>query len=109
MERRLTADQELRGLFRYNQFVETLRGSRPKVDLVWLEGRLVVELDGYPDHARRDAFASDRQRDYELIHSGYTVMRLTNEEVLQDVEKAVDKIRDIVKLRQLQIKGSDQS
>jgi hypothetical protein len=42
----LSADAELGPLFGFNQFVDTVRGSRPKVDLVWTEGRLVVELDG---------------------------------------------------------------
>jgi hypothetical protein len=43
----LGADAELAPLFGFNQFVATVRGSRPKVDLVWTEGRVVVELDGY--------------------------------------------------------------
>lgn len=108
MARSLAADRELRGLFHHNCVIETLRGSRPRVDLVWLEGRLIVELDGYVDHGRRESFANDRHRDYELMHSGYAVLRLTNDEVLQDVAKAVDKIRDIVKLQRLRINGSSQ-
>lgn len=71
LEQRLAAmlgqDDELAALFRFNWFVETVRGSRPKVDLVWTAGRLVVELDGYPDHTTRRAFIGDRQRDYELV------------------------------------------
>ena len=39
-------DDELRPLFICNAFVETTRGSQPKVDLLWREGRIVVELDG---------------------------------------------------------------
>lgn len=95
----IEADNQLRLLFHYNQSIETVRGSRPRVDLLWPEGRLVVELDGYADHSRREAFAADRHRDYELALSGYTVLRLANEEVLRDVEKALEKIRDMVKLR----------
>lgn len=95
----LEADAQLRLLFHYNQPIETIRGSRPRVDLLWPEGRLVVELDGYADHSRRDAFAADRHRDYELALSGYTVLRLANEEILRDLEMAVEKIRDMVKLR----------
>jgi hypothetical protein len=94
----LGADAELAPLFGFNQFVDTVRGSRPKVDLVWTEGRLVVEIDGYGSHGNRAAFMYDRHRDYELILSGYSVLRLANDEIAQDVEKAVEKIRDIVQL-----------
>jgi very-short-patch-repair endonuclease len=95
----LAADTELAPLFIFNHFVATVRGSRPKVDLVWMEGRLVVELDGYGSHGNRAAFMYDRHRDYELTLSGYTVLRLANDEIAQDIEKAIVKIRDLVQLR----------
>jgi very-short-patch-repair endonuclease len=100
-------DAELGALFHFNWFVDTVRGSRPKVDLVWMEGRLVVELDGYPDHTTRRAFISDRNRDYELALSGYTVLRLANDEVQQDFGRAVEKIRDLVRLRLSQMNQED--
>jgi very-short-patch-repair endonuclease len=97
------ADIELAPLFTFNQFIDTVRGSRPKVDLVWTTGRLVVELDGYGSHGNRTAFMYDRHRDYELTLSGYTVLRLANDEVVQDCGKAIEKIRDLVRLRRAQI------
>jgi very-short-patch-repair endonuclease len=100
IERRLAqalgADAELAPLFVFNQCVVTVRGTRPKVDLVWSEGRLAVELDGWGSHGNRMAFMQDRHRDYELAMSGYTVLRLTNDEIAQDMEKAIEKIRDLV-------------
>ena len=109
IEQRLAAmlrdDSELATLFCFNWFIDTVRASRPKVDLVWLEGRLVVELDGYSDHATRRAFIGDRHRDYELALSGYTVLRLANDEVMQDFGRAIEKIRDLVRLRRAQING----
>jgi very-short-patch-repair endonuclease len=108
IEQRLAAllgnDTELAALFRFNWFVDTVRGSRPKVDLVWTDGRLVVELDGYPDHTTRRAFIGDRHRDYELALSGYTVLRLANEEIAQDFGRAIEKIRDLVRLRRSEMK-----
>jgi Protein of unknown function (DUF559) len=107
IEQRLAAilsdDTELAALFCFNWFVDTVRGSRPKVDLVWIDGRLVVELDGYSDHATRRAFIGDRHRDYELALSGYTVLRLANDEVVQDFGRAIEKIRDLVRLRRSQM------
>jgi hypothetical protein len=103
----IMSDGELAPLFGFNQPVETVRGSRPKVDLLWSEGRLVVEIDGYESHCGRRAFMDDRHRDYELMLSGFLVLRLANEEIAQDCEKAVDKIRDLVRLRQAQFLGED--
>ncbi|WP_167532055.1 endonuclease domain-containing protein [Rhodopseudomonas palustris] len=94
----LRTDAELGSLFGCNQFVDTVRGSRPKVDFVWQHGRLAVELDGYGSHGNRAAFMYDRHRDYELTLSGYTVLRLANDEIAQDIGKAIEKIRDIVHL-----------
>jgi very-short-patch-repair endonuclease len=94
----LSVDRELASLFGFNLIVETARGSHPKVDLLWPEGRLVVEIDGWGVHGNRAAFMYDRHRDYELIVSGYTVLRLANDEIAQDVEKAVEKIRDVARL-----------
>ncbi len=100
----LRADAELAALFGCNQFVDTVRGSRPKVDFVWVHGRLAVELDGYGSHGNRAAFLYDRNRDYELTLSGYTVLRLANDEIAQDIGKAIEKIRDIVHLCRERIK-----
>jgi very-short-patch-repair endonuclease len=100
----LAGDTELSGLFCFNWFIDTIRGSRPKVDLVWLDGRLVIEVDGYADHGTRHAFIRDRHRDYELMLSGYIVLRLANDEVLQDFGRAIEKIRDLVRLRRAQMK-----
>lgn len=93
-----SAYSELAPLFGFNQFIDTIRGSRPKVDLIWKQGRLVVELDGYGSHGNRAAFMYDRHRDYELTLSGYTVLRLANDEITQDIEKSLEKIRDLVHL-----------
>jgi very-short-patch-repair endonuclease len=103
IEQRLSAllqsDPELGGLFHFNWTIPTVRESQPRVDLVWLTGKLVIELDGYSDHSTRHAFISDRHRDYELTLSGYTVLRLANDEVTQDYGRAIQKIRDLVRLR----------
>ena len=98
---RLDRDAELSGIFQFNQPIGSARDNLFVVDLVWQEGKVVVEVDGYHWHGSPGPFRQDRQRDYELLISGYVVLRLTHDEILEDVELAVEKIRDVVSLRRL--------
>jgi len=99
LARRLRQDDELGPLFEFNQSVATSRESLHTVDLLWRVGRVVVEIDGYRWHSSREMFARDRHRDYELMISEFLVLRLTHSEVVRDVELAIEKIRDVVRLR----------
>jgi very-short-patch-repair endonuclease len=99
LARRLTEDLMLGGLFQFNVPVRTRFDSRFLVDLLWPEGRVVVEVDGYEHHSNRIAFGNDRRRDYELTVSDYLVLRLPHDEVIQDVEITLEKIRDLVQFR----------
>ncbi|MGJ0393996.1 MAG: endonuclease domain-containing protein [Methylocystis sp.] len=92
-------DDELTRLFTFNATVRTTRGTLARVDLLWAQGRLVVELDGWPDHGRREAFVADRRRDYALAASDYLVLRLTNDDIETDLAREIEKIRDLVHLR----------
>jgi very-short-patch-repair endonuclease len=96
---RLASDGELAGEFEFNQRVSTLCDNRFLVDLLCRTCRLVVEVDGYGHHAHRSAFNADRQRDYELLISGYQVLRLPHDFVVQDVELAVVRIREVYRFR----------
>jgi len=102
-----TAD--LAGLFVFNRAVTTARGRRFVVDLLWEAGRVVVEVDGYGCHGSRYAFEEDRNRDYELMISGFLVLRLTHDEIVRDVAVAVDKIRDVVRFRRQQDKKYEEA
>lgn len=51
------------------------------VDIV-VEGRIVVELDGFEFHSSRTAFGNDRRRDRVLASLGYVVLRFTYDEVV---------------------------
>ncbi|APW61680.1 endonuclease domain-containing protein [Paludisphaera borealis] len=101
LARRLERDENLAGLFRYNVHVETRRGTSPLVDLVWESGKIVVEVDGFYYHSDASAFSRDRRRDYELTTSGYLVLRMPEDEVVGDVELAVEKVRDLVEFRRV--------
>ena len=48
-----------------------------QVDLLWPDLHLIVEVDGYTTHGHRNAFETDRRRDQQLVAQGYTVLRVT--------------------------------
>jgi very-short-patch-repair endonuclease len=60
---------------------------------------VVVEVDG-PEHREPNHYYQDRLRDYELLISGYLVLRIPNELVMSDCERAVEMIRKVVQLQQ---------
>lgn len=93
----LRRDPELGPLFAYNQRVDTGTQDRFLVDVVWFDGKLVVEVDGYRWHSTETNFREDRYRDYRLMTAGYLVLRLPHDQVIDDVELQVDKIRDMVR------------
>lgn len=100
MAKQLQGDEELRELFGFNQRVQSVFENRFIVDLLWQAGRIVVEIDGYGWHSSRSAFHSDRERDYELTLSGYLVLRLPHDFVVQDPALACERIREFVRFRQ---------
>ena len=99
LAKHLARDEQMGGLFSFNVRARTRFGNEPLLDLLWPEGKVVVEVDGYQFHSNRQAFSADRQRDYELTVSGYLVLRLPHDEVIDDVALAVEKIRDLVHFR----------
>lgn len=60
------------------------------VDFVCVEHRLIVEVDG-GQHA--DQTKQDQQRDAWLRHQGYMVLRFWNNEVMQETEGVLERIR----------------
>jgi very-short-patch-repair endonuclease len=100
LSKMIEADPELRSTFVFNVRIEDVSLKSPKVDLLWAEGRLVVELDG-AEHRGRRAYRDDRHRDYELLCAGYAVVRIPNDEIVEDFARALEKIRGVVRLRRL--------
>ena len=101
----LDQDTELASLFKFNQRLQTVRFNTYVVDLLWADGRVVVEIDGYRHHGNRFGFRSDRNRDYELLISDYIVLRLPHDDVMSDAEVAIEKIRDVVQFRRQQLQS----
>ena len=61
---------------RFNDHI-VLGADRFQVDCHWPEVRQIVELDGWEGHRTRTAFRGDRARDRRLLAAGYSVTRLT--------------------------------
>ncbi|MFG1348841.1 endonuclease domain-containing protein [Xanthobacter autotrophicus] len=70
----------------------------PKVDILWEQEKLVVEIDG-DDHRAKTKYAQDRERDFALLQAGFLVLRLTNEQVLSDLQLSLAKVKAILALR----------
>ncbi|HEY6300318.1 MAG TPA: DUF559 domain-containing protein [Candidatus Binatus sp.] len=73
------------------------------VDLICLEARLIIEVDG-AQHA--DQKEQDQSRSEFLHACGYNVLRFWNFEVLSDVDSVVERIA--VVLRQTQRRGEQE-
>jgi very-short-patch-repair endonuclease len=85
------------GLRRYNIAARSqvkIRGVG-SVDLLVGE-RLVVETDGREWHTKPEAYAEDRRRDLALAALGYTVLRLSYDQVMGEWDQVVEVIRAIV-------------
>jgi very-short-patch-repair endonuclease len=63
------------------------------VDFVCMDKRLIIELDG-GQHVERAQ--DDARRDRWLREQGYTVLRFWNNEVMQELESVLERIRLIV-------------
>ncbi len=99
MREALRAAPDLAGLFEDEVTLQLdALGFTPRVDLLWREGKVVVELDG-AEHERDPNYGADRHRDYELLVAGYLVLRLTNAEVELDLGRSLEKVRRVVNMR----------
>jgi len=77
-----------------NRWVEDYR-----LDAVWPEQNLVVELDDYYTHRTRRSFESDRRRDARLQSLGYRVIRITGERLGMEPGVVADELRLMLSLR----------
>ena len=63
------------------------------VDFYCHKAKLVVEVDGKV-HEDPDQQEYDEQRTYELEHLGLTVIRFSNEEVLNNIDHVIQQIQE---------------
>jgi very-short-patch-repair endonuclease len=55
-----------------------------KVDALWRDARLIVEVDGGDGHATRAQMQRDRERDLRLRAAGFSVLRYSGRQVTRD-------------------------
>lgn len=67
-----------------------------EVDALWLDARLIVELDGYAFHRTVAAFERDRRRDAMLQLAGYRVMRFTHRRLEAERATVVETVRGML-------------
>ena len=68
-------------------------GWRHRVDCLWRDAGLIVELDGRDGHARELAFEADRERDADLLAAGYRVLRITWRQLTEKPELVERRLR----------------
>ena len=61
------------------------------VDFLFPEINLVVEVDG-AYHSEREQIEDDERRERDLNKMNYNVIRFSNEEILYDIEKVIERI-----------------
>jgi very-short-patch-repair endonuclease len=66
------------------------------VDFLWPEARLVVEVDDFATHGRRETFESDRERDAWLQLQGYRVVRFTWRVLTGEPERVVATLKGLL-------------
>jgi very-short-patch-repair endonuclease len=71
----------------------TQQGEAPRIDFLWPDARLVVEVDGWQAHRTRIAFQRDRTTTNTLQLDGYTVLRFTWEDLTRRPTMVAAQIR----------------
>jgi very-short-patch-repair endonuclease len=82
---------------RFNDWI-LLDSGRFQVDCHWPGSGQVVELDGWKGHGTRSAFREDRARDRALRVAGYSVTRLTWNQLDDEPEEIAGDLRALLGL-----------
>ncbi|MCS3778521.1 endonuclease domain-containing protein [Tsukamurella ocularis] len=84
------------GARHWNYAIDLAPLARPvRVDLLFPQPRLVVEVDG-PDHRATEKYEADRRRDADLMLAGFRILRLTNARIMDDLAESLSIIRTLV-------------
>jgi len=77
------------------------KGKDLRLDLLWEDQGLIVEVDGWASHGTREAFQADRARDRTMVIAGRATMRFTWDDVVQRPKEVIEDIREALHRRGL--------
>lgn len=80
-----------------------------EVDFLWREQRVVVEVDGFAFHSSKQAFERDHARDAALLARGYTVTRVTWQQLVTRPEEVIALIAGLLAVRSVTPHGGPES
>jgi very-short-patch-repair endonuclease len=80
---------------RFNDWI-LLGPKRYQADCHWLDLRQIIELDGWEGHSTKSAFQDDRARDRALRVAGYSVIRLTWNQLDAEPEAVATDLRRLL-------------
>lgn len=68
------------------QFEVVISGRRYRIDFAFPQWRLAIEVDGYRKRSSPEAMQRDLERQNDLVHAGWTVLRFTWHDVVRRPE-----------------------
>lgn len=68
-----------------------------RVDFLWEQARLVVEVDGLAKYGERGALRDEKRRQNELVALGYTVLRFTWSDIVGRPDHVVAQVASMIK------------
>jgi very-short-patch-repair endonuclease len=74
-----------------------VRGRFIEADCLWMQERVIVELDGRQAHGTARAFEGDRERDRHLLVEGWQVMRVTWRQLDDDAPAVLTDLRKLLR------------
>lgn len=73
-----------------------VEGRTLRPDVLLREHPLVIEVDGFAFHGGREAFQQDRERQNLLAQAGYTVLRFTWEDLTENPDQVITRVRKTI-------------
>lgn len=100
---RLETLPQTKGFFRLNAEIDIPFDGwgRMEVDFLYIQAKLVIELDGAQHLNSTDAYRRDRRKDALLQENGYMVLRFLTEDLGKHLDEVLDTILRILTVKKM--------